>query len=262
MFISIFWIFLYNISGINIANKNIVCFLTSYLLEIILSVDNVFIWFLIFKSLKIPIIHQKKVLSYGLLGAFVLRFIFSFFSFFVFSKWHWVLYFFGILFILMSFKIFFISSKKENKQKNISLSWIYKIFRISNNSCCKNFFLKINNKIFFTPLFVSLILIEFSDILFSADSIPAIFSVTHNLFIILSSNIFSVLGLRSMYLFIAPIVNKFPMIEYALSFILMFIGFKILFEKFIIISTFLTFSIILIILVSAFLINIIFIKKK
>lgn len=262
LFVSIFWSFLYKISGMHIANKNIVSFLTSYLLEIMLSIDNVFVWFLIFKSLKIPIIYQKKVLLYGLLGALVLRFVFSFFGFFLFSKWHWILYFFGILFILISLKTFFIPNKEETKQKNIGLFWIYKIFRISDNACCKNFFVKINNKIFLTPLFVSLILIEFSDILFSADSIPAIFSITHNLFIILSSNIFSVVGLRSMYLFMASVVKKFPMIEYALSFILMFIGFKILLEKFIVISTFFTFSIILIILIATFMINIIFIKKK
>lgn len=262
IFISIFWFFLYKISGINVANKDIFCFLTSYVLEIILSVDNVFVWFLIFKSLKIPVIYQKKVLLYGLLGALVLRFTFAAFGSFLFSRFHWILYFFGIFFILISLKTFSIQNKKESEINNICLSRIYKIFRISHNTCGENFFLKINNKIFFTPLFVSLILIEISDIIFSADSIPAIFSVTHNLFIILSSNIFSVLGLRFMYLFVAPMINKFPMIEYALSLILMFIGCKILLEKFIIISNFLTFSIILIILAAIFLIHIVFIKKK
>ncbi|WP_343154399.1 TerC family protein [Buchnera aphidicola] len=262
LFISIFWCILYKISGIHIANKNVICFLTSYLLEIILSVDNIFVWFLIFKSLEIPNVYQKKVLFYGLIGALILRFLLSFFGYFVFLKWHWILYFFGVLFIFISLKIFFCSSNPKNEEKNIGLSWIYKTFRITNNSSCKNFFLKINNKIFCTPLFISLVLIELSDLIFSADSIPAVFSITHDLFIILSSNIFSVLGLRSMYFFISPIINKFPMIEYALSIILMFIGFKILFEKFIIISNFFTFSIILIILVATFIINVFFIKKK
>jgi len=239
-------------------------FLTSYLLEIILSVDNIFVWFLIFKSLNIPIIYQKKVLLYGSLGAFLLRFIFSFFGFFLFSRWHWILYFFGGLFVFISFKTFFLRSKKQNENEkiNVIFYYFYKIFRISENVYCEKFFLKINNKIFFTPLFLSLVLIEFSDIIFSADSIPAIFTITNNLFIILTSNIFAVLGLRSMYLFIVPIIKKFPIFEYALSFILMFIGCKILFEKFIIISTFLTFSIILIILIIAFTINMIFYKKE
>ncbi|WP_187312794.1 TerC family protein [Buchnera aphidicola] len=253
---------MYNSTGINYANKNIICFLTSYLLEIILSGDNVFVWFLVFKSLKIPTIYQKKVLLYGLLLGLVLRCIFSFFGYFLFSKWHWILYCFGILFIFIGIKTFCVSNQIQNDKKNISLSWMYKIFRISDNTNTSNFFLKINNKIFFTPLFISLILIELSDIIFSADSIPAIFSVTHNLFIILVSNIFAVLSLRFMYLFIASVINKYSMLEYALSFILIFIGFKILFEKFIIISTFLTFSAISIILVITFIINIIFIKKK
>ncbi|QIQ41215.1 MAG: hypothetical protein G4B00_00845 [Buchnera aphidicola (Aphis urticata)] len=261
MFIAIFWFVIYQISGINIANKNILCFLTSYLLEIILSIDNIFIWFLVFKWFEIPIIYQKKVLLCGLLVGLVLRLICSFFGVFLLSKYHWILYFFSMLFILISLKTLFIPSKIEDKQ-NIRLSWAYKIFRITNDTDCKNFFLKINNKIFFTPLFLSLIFIEFSDIIFSIDSIPAVFAITQNLFIILMSNIFSVLTLRSMYAFIAPMINKFPMIEYALSLILMFIGFKILFEKFITISTFLTFSMILIILIITFVINIISTKKK
>ncbi|CAL4320348.1 Putative membrane-bound redox modulator Alx [Buchnera aphidicola (Protaphis terricola)] len=262
LFILVFWIFIYNIRGVNLANKNIICFLTSYLLEITLSIDNIFAWFIVFKSLNIPVIYQKKVLLYGLLGALILRFIFSFFGSFLFSHWHWMLYFFGILFILISFKMLFMSTKKDKNKKNIHLSWIYKILRVTNHTDCKDFFVKINGKIFCTPLFIALIFIELSDIIFSADSIPAIFSVTNNLFIILSSNIFSVLGLRFMYLFIAPIINKFPILEYALSLILMFIGIKILFEKFITISTTLTFIIVLIILVIAFIINIIFFNKK
>ncbi|QCI18156.1 hypothetical protein D9V63_00845 [Buchnera aphidicola (Aphis nasturtii)] len=261
LFISIFWFVIYKISGINIANKNIICFITSYLLEIILSIDNIFIWFLVFKWFKIPIIYQKKVLLCGLLVGLVLRLICSFFGVFLLSKYHWILYFFSILFVLISLKTLFIPNKIEDK-KNISLSWVYKIFRIRNDTECKNFFLKINNKIFFTPLFLSLIFIEFSDIIFSIDSIPAVFAITENLFIILMSNIFSVLTLRFMYSFIAPMINKFPMIEYALSLILMFIGFKILFEKFITISTLLTFSIILIILIITFVVNIIFTKNK
>ncbi|QFQ32012.1 TerC family protein [Buchnera aphidicola] len=261
LFVSVLWFVIYKNSSVNIADKNIICFLTSYLLEIILSLDNVFIWFLVFKSFKVPVSCQKKILFYGLLVGLILRVIFSFLGVFLLSKYHWILYFFGIFFVWISLKILFTSNKKENK-KNVSFLWIYKIFPIIYEAECKNFFLKINNKTFFTPLFVSLIFIEFSDIVFSIDSIPAIFSITQNLFIVLSSNLFAVLALRSMYLFIAPMINQFPMIEYALSFILMLIGLKIIFEKFITISTFLTFIVILIILITAFIINVTFIKNK
>ncbi|WP_159079086.1 TerC family protein [Buchnera aphidicola] len=263
LFIFIFWLVVYTDQGIKVANQKIIYFLTSYFLEILLSIDNVFAWFFIFKSLKIPLIYQKKVLLYGLWGALILRSIFSFSGSFLFSKWHWILYLFGGFFILTSLKfIFFSNLECDNKEENIKKLWIYKFFRVTENINNENFFVKIEKKIFITPLFVSLILIELSDIVFSVDSIPAALSVNNDLFIIFSSNFFAVLGLRSMYLFTAYFLKNFPIMKYALSLILMFIGFKILIEKFFTFSIFLTLAVILIILITTFLINLIFNLKK
>lgn len=262
-FIFMFWLVLYTDKGIKIANEKIISFLTSYLVEILLSIDNVLAWFFIFKTLKIPLMYQKKVLLYGLFGALILRVICVFFGSFLFSKWNWILYLFGVFFVLTSFKFIFFSNKEsDSKEKSIKKTWIYKTFRVTENINSESFFLKIQKKIFITPLFISLILIELSDIIFSIDSIPAIFSITSDLFIILSSNFFAVLGLRSMYLFTANFIKNFPIITYSLSFILMFIGLKILFEKFFFISTFLTLITIILIFIFTFLINIIFNFKK
>lgn len=263
LFVFTFWFVLYSDKGIKVANEKIICFLTSYFLEILLSVDNVFAWFLIFKSFKIPLICQKKVLLYGFLGALILRSIFIFSGSFLFSKCNWILYLFGILFILTSFKfIFFSNIESDNKEKNTKKLWIYKIFRVAENISSEKFFLKVQKKIYITPLFISLILIELSDIVFSVDSIPASFSLTNDLFIVFSSNFFAVLGLRSMYLFTTNFLKVFPIMKYALSLVLMFIGFKILIEKFFPISIFLTLATILVIFIITFLINLIFNFKK
>lgn len=263
LFIFTFWFMIYSDKGTKVANEKIICFLTSYFLEILLSVDNVFAWFLIFKSFKIPLIYQKKVLLYGSLGALILRSIFVFSGSVLFSQCNWILYLFGTLFILTSFKcIFFSNTEFDNKEKNIKKLWIYKFFRVSENINREKFFLKVKKKIYITPLFISLIFIELSDIVFSVDSIPASFSVTNDLFIIFSSNFFAVLSLRSMYLFTANFLKVFPVMKYALSLILMFIGLKILIEKFFPISIFLTLATILVIFIVMFLISLILNFKK
>ena len=263
LFIFIFWLIFYFGTGIAVANEKTICILTVYFLEILLSVDNVFVWFLIFKSFKVPLIYQKKVLLYGLWGAFFLRFICSFFGNVLFVKWHWILYCFGIFFILTGFKLIFFSKiNNDDKEKKTEKIWIYKFFRVTKIIKNKKFFVKIGKKTFITPLFVSLLLIELSDIIFSIDSIPAAFSITNNLFIIFSSNFFAVLILRSMYFFIVNFIKSFPMMKYAVSSILIFLGLKILTEKFFSISIFFTFSIILSILIVMFLMNIICNLKK
>lgn len=259
----IFWFLTYQNKGSTIANENIALFFTGYLLEILLSIDNVFGWFLIFKSLKIPKIFQRKILLYGVWGALILRSILIFYGEILFSKYNWFLYLFGIFFVFASAKVIFFKNEDSSKEKKNRMFFFYKIFRVSKEINSKKFFFIIKkNKLFITPLFLSLIVIELSDIVFAIDSIPAIFSITNNFFIILTSNIFSVLGLRSMYFFISIIIDKNPEIEYGLSFVLMFIGFKILFSKFFVISTFITLLTISIILIITFLINRILYFKK
>ncbi|WP_261979699.1 TerC/Alx family metal homeostasis membrane protein [Buchnera aphidicola] len=248
-FVIIFWFITYKNQGPAIANENIIIFFTGYLLEILLSIDNVFVWFLIFKSLKIPKIFQRKVLLYGIWSAVILRASIIFYGQILFSKYHWILYFFGVFFLLTSLKMIFFNTKNSTKEKNIRMFWISNVFRVSHCIDNKKFFFISDKKLFITPLLLSLIMIELSDIIFSIDSIPAVFFITDNFFIILTSNIFAVLGLRSIYFLISVIIEKYPEIEYGLSGVLIFIAFKILLEKFFVISTFLTLLIILIILI-------------
>ncbi|CAL4326230.1 TerC/Alx family metal homeostasis membrane protein [Buchnera aphidicola] len=258
-FILFFWFVTYKNESSTVANKNVILFFTGYLLEVLLSIDNVFVWFLVFKSLKIPIIFQKKVLLYGIWSAVILRFVIIFYGQILFSKYHWILYFFAMFFLATSLKIIFFNSKNnsqnDSQEKNIGMFWISNFFRVSQDVHDKKFFFVLNKKLFITPLLLSLIIIELSDIIFSIDSIPAIFSITDNFFIIVTSNIFAVLGLRSMYFFISTIVEKYPEIEYGLSGVLIFIALKILLEKFVVISTMITLLIILIIIMLTLIIN-------
>ncbi|QIQ41769.1 MAG: TerC/Alx family metal homeostasis membrane protein [Buchnera aphidicola (Microlophium carnosum)] len=262
LFFLIFWYVVFKNEGSDIANTKITLFSTGYLLEILLSIDNVFVWFLIFQSFKIPISFQKKVLSYGIWGAVVFRSIMIFYGKIFFSKWHWLLCLFGFFFLLTSLKFIFFSNKTNLNKKNIKISWIYNICRVSKDINSEKFFMIINNKFFITPLFVSLITIELSDIAFSVDSIPAIFSITNDFFIVFSSNIFSILGLRSMYFFVSIIIEKNSIIKYGLSVVLIFIGLKMIFEHFFVIPAFITFFIILIIIIITFIINSVLNYKK
>ncbi|AWH90599.1 hypothetical protein DD681_02205 [Buchnera aphidicola (Melanaphis sacchari)] len=245
-FLFIFWFFSYNRSGFLVANKNIFLFLISYVLEIILSVDNVFVWFIIFKKFNIPILFQKKILLYGLFGAFILRSIIFYCGSIFFKKFHWLFYLFGVFFILTGIKTIFFPNIENSENKSIKFLWIYKIFRITKNIHGENFFVKIKDKIFITPLFLCLICIELSDIMFSLDSIPAIFSITTNVFIIFSANVFAVLGLRFTYLLTSFMLKRFPIMQHVLSFVLIFIGIKILIEKFLVLPIFFTLIFILI----------------
>lgn len=262
LFFLTFWYVVLQNEGIGIANLKITLFFSGYLLEILLSIDNVCIWFLVFRSFKIPICFQKKVLSYGIWSAVILRSIMIFIGKAFFSKWHWLLCVFGFIFLLTSLKCIFFSKKTNSDKKSIIISWISNNFRVSKDVNSEKFFTIINDKFFLTPLCLSLITIELSDIIFAVDSIPAIFSITDDFFIILSSNIFSVLGLRSMYFFVSMIIEKNTIIEYGLSVILMFIGLKMMLENFFFIPISITFLMILIIVVVIFIINRIVNVKK
>lgn len=255
LFFIIFWLIVFRNEGIEIANLKITLFSTGYLLEILLSIDNLCAWFFIFQYFKIPIHFQKKVLSYGIWSAVILRSIIIFFGKVFFYKWHWLLLLFGFLFLFTSLKFILFSKKNDSSKKSIRMSWIFNVFRVSKDVNSEKFFTIINNKFFITPLFLSLITIELSDIMFSVDSIPAIFSITDDFFIVFSSNIFSILGLRSMYFLIANIIEKNTIIEYGLSVILMFIGLKMIFENFFVIPASIIFLIISAIITITFIFN-------
>lgn len=261
-FIVIFWFFIYINQGLESANSNIILFFTGYLLEISLSIDNVFLWYLIFQNFNIPYIYQKRVLLYGLWGAIILRCFMIFSGKYLFYHWSFLLYLFGIFFLLSGFKIIFFQNKKEIKKEKIKNFWIFSMFRVMKDINSDKFFYILHNKLFVTPLFLSLITIELSDVMFSLDSIPAIFSITDNFFIIFTSNILSVLGLRSIYLSLFNVFQKCSTIKYALAIIFIFIGLKILLEKIFFISSLISFLFIFTVFMTTYIIHVFISMKK
>ncbi len=204
-------------------------FITGYLIELSLSVDNIFVIAVIFASFKIPQKYQHRVLFWGIIGAIVFRGLMISFGVMLIHKFEWITYVFGVFLIFTAFKMLF---KKEEDEFNPKKSFVYrtlgKLIPISTKIDGEHFFHKENGKTFATPLFVALVVIEMMDVLFAVDSVPAILAITSDPFIVFSSNIFAILGLRSMYFFLANMIQKFSYIEYSLIAILTFVGIKML----------------------------------
>jgi tellurite resistance protein TerC len=203
-------------------------FLGGYIIEQSLSVDNLFLFLLIFSSFRIPVIYQRRVLNYGIIGAVILRLIFITLGVAVVNQFHWVLYIFGALLIFSGIKMFFKEEAVPDFQETHPIfKFLGKIIPVSATMEDERFFIHKNRTLYATPLLAILILIEGSDILFAIDSIPAIFSITTNPFIVYSSNIFAILGLRSMYFILEKLHHAFRFVKYGVAFILVFTGIKL-----------------------------------
>lgn len=207
-------------------------YLTGYVIELTLSVDNIFVIALIFKSFRIPKKNQHRVLFWGILGALVFRGLMIVFGVYLISKFSWTSYVFGIFLILTALKMAF--SKEEDKfdpRNSFIYRSIRKILPVSSHLNGENFFIKKRNIVIATPLFLALVLIEFTDILFALDSIPAILGITRDPFLVFTSNIFAILGLRSMYFFIANMLDSFHYLKHSLTVILIYVGVKLILEN-------------------------------
>lgn len=205
-------------------------FFTGYLLERSLSIDNIFVFVLLFSYFKVPAEYQHKVLFWGVLGALVLRAILIVLGVVLIAKFSWVIYVFGAFLVFTGFKMAFQDDTQIEPEKNIFIRMFKKFFPVTNEYHDGNFFVTIEKKKFATPLVIVLIATEVTDLIFAFDSIPAIFAVTNDPFIIYTSNIFAILGLRAMYFALAGIITKFHYLKVGLSMILIFIGFKMLME--------------------------------
>lgn len=203
-------------------------FLGGYVIEQSLSLDNLFLFLLVFEGFSIKPEYQKKVLTYGIWGAIILRFIFIVLGITVINKFHWMLYIFGLILIISGIKMFKENDKVNNIKDSKLLKFINKIIPVSDKLEGEKFFIRKNKKLYITPLFAVLLLIEGSDIIFAIDSIPAIFSITTDPFIVYTSNIFAILGLRSMYFLLYRLHEKFAYIKYGVACILIFTGIKLL----------------------------------
>lgn len=204
-------------------------FLTGYLIEKSLSVDNLFVFLLLFSYFKVPAKYQHKVLFWGILGALVMRGVLIFLGAALVARFHWVLYIFGLFLVVTGIKMAFQDKEKEvHPERNIVVRFFKRIFPVTAGFHEGKFFVKTGGKRYGTLLFIVLIVVETTDLLFAVDSIPAIFAITQDSFIIYTSNVFAILGLRSLYFALAGVMDLFYYLRHGLSVILMFVGVKML----------------------------------
>jgi tellurite resistance protein TerC len=202
-------------------------FVTGYVIELSLSVDNLFVFLLIFRFFQVPAIHQHKVLFWGILGALIMRAIFIAAGVSLIERFHWIIYVFGAFLIYSGVKLFFQKEAEIHPEKNPVLRLFRRLVPVTEDYAGDKFFVR-NPGLYATPLFVVLLVVETTDLLFAVDSIPAILAITRDAFIVYTSNVFAILGLRSMYFALAGMMEMFRYLHYGLSLVLVFVGAKML----------------------------------
>lgn len=222
------WWHLQGSVGAEIADQKALEFLTGYLIEKSLSVDNVFVFLMIFSAFQVPPEYQRRVLIYGVLGAIAMRIVMIMLGSWVVQEFKWVLYLFGFFLFVTGIKMMIPSDKKPDVENNWVLKVARKYLRVTTENHGEKFTVRKNDARYFTPLFLVLILIEVSDLVFAVDSIPAIFAITTDPFIVATSNIFAIMGLRALYFLLADIAERFHLLKYGLAIVLTFIGIKML----------------------------------
>jgi tellurite resistance protein TerC len=256
------WWYLNVNAGKDIANIKAFEFLTGYLIEKSLAVDNVFVWLMLFNYFAIPAELQRRVLLYGVLGAIVMRAGMVFAGSWLITQFHWILYIFGAFLLLTGAKMLWMADKESNLDSNPILRFIRNNFRVTDQLHGEKFFIMKNSERYLTPLLVVLVLVEISDLIFAVDSIPAIFAITTDPFIVLTSNIFAIMGLRAMYFLLADFADRFVFIKHGLAVILIFIGVKMILIDLIKIPIVYSLSIVAIILASSILISFLYKKSQ
>ncbi|GAB3197433.1 tellurite resistance protein TerC [Pontibacter aydingkolensis] len=207
-------------------------FLTGYLIEKSLSVDNLFVFILIFNYFKVPLKYQHNLLFWGVLGALVLRAIFIVVGVALIAKFHFIIYILGAFLVYTGIKMAFTKDQDIDPEHNPLVNWVSKHMRVTKTAVGGKFFVKQNGRLFATPLFLVLVMIESTDVVFAADSIPAILAISKDPFIVYTSNVFALLGLRALYFALAGIMQLFHYLHYGLSLILTFIGVKLLISEY------------------------------
>lgn len=207
-------------------------FLTGYLVEKSLSVDNIFVFVLIFSAFQVPAQYQHRVLFWGVFGALIMRAIFIFAGISLITKFHWIIYVFGAFLIFTGYKIARDEGTKINISESPVLKFIRKYIPVTNDFSGSKFMIKLNSKWHATPLMLVLVLVETTDLIFAVDSIPAILAITSDPFIVYTSNVFAILGLRSLYFALAGSLKYFTYLHYGLAAILVFVGIKMLISDF------------------------------
>jgi tellurite resistance protein TerC len=230
------WGYLDATAGRAVANTKSIEFVTGYLIEKSLAIDNVFVWLMLFGFFAVPLELQKRVLIYGVLGAIVMRTVMIFAGVWLIAKFHWILYVFGAFLLVTGIKMWWFAEEKPDLANNPLIRWLRSHMRITEQLDGERFFVMREETVagartlvrYATPLFLVLILVEISDLIFAVDSIPAIFAITTDPFIVLTSNVFAILGLRAMYFLLADMADRFTLLKYGLALVLVFIGTKML----------------------------------
>ena len=227
LFNGLFWWAIKDSTGsTEIANTRSLEFLTGYLIEKSLAVDNIFVFLMIFTYFAVPAQYQKRVLMIGIVGAIVLRTIMILVGGWLLAHFHWILYVFGAFLILTGVKMWWAAGKEPALDDNPALKLLRRVLPVSKHYDGERFWTVENGKKIATPLLMVIALVALTDVIFAVDSIPAIFAITSDPFIVLTSNVFAILGLRAMYFLLAAVADKFHLLNYGLAVILVFIGTK------------------------------------
>lgn len=237
-------------------------FLTGYIIEESLSIDNIFVIVLIFEYFRVPKICQHRVLFYGILGALVMRGLFIGVGSVLIAKFHWIMYIFGGMLVITGVRMAIKQDEEFHAEENAIVRLVRRFIPMTASYDGKHFFIVEAGRRLATPLLLVLILVEFTDLIFAVDSIPAIFGVTTDPFIVFTSNIFAILGLRSLYFLLAAVVDRFYLLKYGLAVILTFVGVKMLAEDFFHIGIVLSLAIILGVLATSIIASMVWPRDK
>ena len=232
IFAAALWWHLDDAAGRTVANEKVLEFLTGYLIEKSLAIDNVFVWLMLFSFFAVPVELQKRVLIYGVLGAIVMRAVIIFAGVSLIAKFHWLLYVFGAFLLFTGLKMWWFAGEKPDLAANPVVKWVRGHMKVTNELHGERFFvMKAESGTwvrYATPLFLVLVMVEITDLIFAVDSIPAIFAITTDPFIVLTSNVFAILGLRAMYFLLADMADRFSLLKYGLALVLMLVGVKMM----------------------------------
>jgi tellurite resistance protein TerC len=227
-FVAWVWWYLGGPAGNPVADTKALEFVTGYLIEKALAVDNIFVFLMVFNYFAVPAEYQKRVLMIGILGALVLRAIMILVGAWLIARFHWILYLFGAFLVFTGIRMWLSTGQEPDLEANPALKWIRRHMRISTRFDGEKFFTVIDGVRMATPLFAVILLIGIVDIIFAVDSIPAIFAITMDPYVVLTSNVFAILGLRAMYFLLAGMHERFHLLSYGLAVVLVFIGTKML----------------------------------
>ena len=228
VFVAILWWYLDGTQGRTVANTVSMQFITGYLVEKSLSVDNIFVFLMLFSYFAVPPQYQKRALIIGIIGAIVLRTLLILVGAWLLATFHWLLYVFGAFLVITGVKMWFAAGQEPDITTNPVLKLLKKRIRITNHFDGEKLSTMVDGVKHYTPLFAVLVLIGTTDVIFAVDSIPAIFAITSDPFIVLTANIFAILGLRALYFLLADLANRFHLLAYGLALVLGFIGAKML----------------------------------